>query len=777
MAQNPFDQFDGPAQAPSLQRVGPANAKTGLDATRAQQQIQQGAATLPYEGPSAAASLAKTQQAVADRPFERGDKLRSDFNALPAVKNYREALTSLMAGINAKPDAAGDNALIYAYAKAMDPGSVVRESEMGMASGTDSFANSVIAKLKKQGELDGGGSLSSTARSRLKREMNTKVAQQAKAYGVARKDYQGAAQRQGVNPEDVVGGFPGEPFFKKYDQLRQRGFKDDQAVRTAAAVEQRVGVPAASSGDGGLSPQDSDFLSKNARALGPDGLRQYVAARGLQVPEENITALFDYYSKGGTQNPEVRAPTAYENSPISQGLSGVNEGIASTLGAPVDIANAALGLGAQGINALAGTDLSVSDNPVLGSDWIRQQMAGAGSIGPESQQAGMPFVRRVGQSVGASAIPMGAGARTLGQAGGMLASALGGGIGAASAQQVAPGNPYAEMAGELIGGGVGAVGGLNNIRRAGQAQIESAVPTIDQLKQQARGLYQQAERSGVVASPAQTQQLQGNLAQLLRDEGRLSPTDRITDVMPNVKEGFNLVGDYAGQPMNPTQMQTVRRVLGELPPTATKGEQRIAGGMLDEFDQWANPMAPELPQARAIASRYINAGKIAEARKLANARASQFTGSGLENALRTEFRALDRKAVKGQDRGLNQDVIDAIEKVSRGTVGSNVARGIGRLAPTGSVSFGLGTVAPAAVGTMMAGPVGGMAAGALTGGAGALGRVAAEGMANRSAGLAELIARNGGALPTPQVMTPELERLIAAGLIGQQSQYLNGGNQ
>lgn len=111
--------------------------------------------------------------------------------------------------------------------------------------------------------------------------------------------------------------------------------------------------------------------------------------------------------------------------------------------------------------------------------------------------------------------------------------------------------------------------------------------------------------------------------------------------------------------------------------------------------------------------------------------------------------------------------------VSRGTPASNLARGVGKLAPTGPVSFGLGTVAPASLGAMVAGPVGAATVGTAATTAGLLGRKVAESMAIRNADLAELIARNGGALPKPQVVTPELQKMIAAGLFGQQSQYLD----
>lgn len=169
---------------------------------------------------SAARDAARLQMTQKAQPFERSDKLRQDFLGLPAYKEYRAALPALMSGLKSGADAAGDNALIYAYAKAMDPGSVVRESEMGMAGSTGSWLENAAANLKKQLGIAGGGQLSPQVRDRLRREMNSKVASLAKQYGVSRRDFQQMAQRQGVNPADVVGGFPAEPYFREYARLR-----------------------------------------------------------------------------------------------------------------------------------------------------------------------------------------------------------------------------------------------------------------------------------------------------------------------------------------------------------------------------------------------------------------------------------------------------------------------------------------------------------------------------------------------------------------------------
>jgi len=276
------------------------------------------------------------------------------------------------------------------------------------------------------------------------------------------------------------------------------------------------------------------------------------------------------------------------------------------------------------------------------------------------------------------------------------------------------------------------------------------VPTIPQLRQQADDLYARAEANGVTAGKTQTKALSDRFQQIAADEGLVSPTGRVSTAYPKAKEALDLAADYAEGTMTPTQMKTVRKVLSDAAGSPDNSERRIAVAMLREFDDWAAPLAPEFAEARAVARRYISAGKIDDAIEAANARVSQFNGSGLENALRTEFRGLDRKILKGKERGFIPEVEQAIRDVSRGTKASNIARNVGKLAPTGVVSAGLSTGVPFAIGTSIGGPAMGGAFSAASTGAGLVGRNAATRLTSRNAELASLIARNGG-IPAPSI--------------------------
>ena len=188
--------------------------------------------------------------------------------------------------------------------------------------------------------------------------------------------------------------------------------------------------------------------------------------------------------------------------------------------------------------------------------------------------------------------------------------------------------------------------------------------------------------------------------------------------------------------MRSEEMDSVRRVLADSRKSPDASDQRLGKVLLDQFDQWVKPLAPDFDEARAVSSRYLQAEDLAEARELAGARAGQFTGSGFENALRTEYRGLDRGTVKGRN-WFDPSVSEAIQKVSRGTPASNAARAIGRFAPTGCLG-GINAWRPCRTGNdggcQRSGWGGsGVAAGVVSG----LGRYGATRMGIRNANLAE----------------------------------------
>lgn len=184
-----------------------------------------------------------------DRTQKRLDsvmKLRSAYESAPVVKEYRVGIQSLSAALRRSPDATGDTSLIYDYAKAMDPGSVVREAEMGMAQGGASIIDAKVADLKKQLGIEGGGVLPPEVRERLRREIANKVTSMNVAYSEQRKRYADDARRYGFDPAEITGNHDGDPFIDQMREYQNRNTPADSSVRPSYGEVQF----------GGDAPQD-----------------------------------------------------------------------------------------------------------------------------------------------------------------------------------------------------------------------------------------------------------------------------------------------------------------------------------------------------------------------------------------------------------------------------------------------------------------------------------------------------------------------------------------
>lgn len=648
-------------------------------------------------------------------------KMRDAFEGTPIVKEYRTALPIYTAALKREPTGAGDNALIYDYAKVMDPGSVVRESEMQMAGNAGSVFDTAAAKLKKQFGIEGGGQLSDDVRQGLRKEMLTKITEMNRGYNSQRQRYRADANAFGFDPDRVIGVHDGRQFLPE--------------------IEKALTPPVQPKG----------------------GIVQY----SQEIPGGLTGSVTD---DGGPKDPGVIPPDDYRNSYVGQGMSGVNEGIASVLGAPVDLATLGMNLGVKGINAATNSSLPEIDRPFLGSDYLKDKMGGWGVYG-ETNDASKQFTRRVGQSVGAAYVPMAGTAGAWAQAPKLLGIAGAGGAGAATAQQTFPNNPAAEFAGELLGSGLGAGALATANRLSATRKALEAVPSRETLRDQASDLYTQAESRGIVAGPNVTANLAGRFNQIADDAKLRWPDGRVDPNYTRAGAGLGMMDAHKGQNIDPRQIQMLRENLTDAVGATQGKERRIAKQFLDAFDEETIPLAPELAQARNVSSRYLQSDEINRARQLSEVRAGQYSNGGMENALRTDFRKLDRDIVNGSTK-FNPAAEAAVRKVARGSKISNAMRKVGKLAPTGAVSTGVSAGVPFMIGNAIGGPGVGAGASAATMGIGTLAKKAAEQAAIRDAKMADALARNGGALKIPPRLSPaEMKALSRVGL-GLGSQYI-----
>lgn len=299
-------------------------------------------------------------------------------------------------------------------------------------------------------------------------------------------------------------------------------------------------------------------------------------------------------------------------------------------------------------------------------------------------------------------------------------------------------------AGALIGGATGGVlGGL-----AGKAQVD-AIPSVQELADQAGALYTAARNSGVTASPTMSQGIATTIEGIARAENIILPSGKVNSTYPKIAGVLSVFDEYKGLPLDVGQMQAIRRNLKDAAGSVDPGERRVATLMLGEFDDFASSVAPELAEASDLYWRSKMGELIEEAIELAGNRSGQYSQSGMENALRTQFRQLNARIIKGQIKGIPPELAEQIALVADGSPFQNLARFAGKFAVRSPLSS-LPTLF--AGGTVAAGgnPLGG----ALAAGAVALPAEAGKALAERisigNANVASALARSGGALPAWQ---------------------------
>jgi hypothetical protein len=319
------------------------------------------------------------------------------------------------------------------------------------------------------------------------------------------------------------------------------------------------------------------------------------------------------------------------------------------------------------------------------------------------------------------------------QAGGDIGQAVGGDTGEA----------YGRVIGGLAGGG--ALGVAEGIASAAK---RPKVPTTQELKKQGSQAYQVAEQAGAIVAKDSFKGMVANLEKDLAEAGidqtlhpkAMAALKRLQDTNENVTlKGVDLL----------------RRIANGAAQSVDKDERRIARIIKDHIDSYVENLQPSdlvagdatkatgaLKEARDLWARGSKGEIIDSVIQRAKDSSSQFSGSGYENALRTQFRQLAKN--ERAMRRFSKDEQAAIRKVADGGPVENTLRMMGKLAPTGVVSGGIG----ATLGYSVAGPAGAVAVPA----AGAAARVGATAMTARNAKRASEFMRRGG--PAPSVPIP-----------------------
>jgi hypothetical protein len=405
---------------------------------------------------------------------------------------------------------------------------------------------------------------------------------------------------------------------------------------------------------------------------------------------------------------------------FEQGVSGIYEGLASGLGAPVDIVT-------SGLNAIG----AGIERPIGGRESIEglfQLMSGDNAISQtEPQTAGQRIARGTGRIVGETApatvgmlaaapkavvsgaddlvgsvknalagMKSEAKAAPVSFAGTEAAAAVGGGLAASSVAEVLPDNPTAQVIANILGAVAGGKAATIPDRLL---QPKTTGPmSADDLKSAAGELYDKQRDFGLSAQPDVTENIYSEVFSNLDNGGYLTPIGKGENVTvasdyPKLRQVVKTLEKYADKGMTAARIQTMRRSISGRMNDAVGEERNALRNVLRVFDENTASLAPEIKVANAMYSRAMKADQVEEMLELAKTRATA-NNLDLENSMRIEFRSLLRKIIKGQERGWSQDEINQIKQIVEGGDVENIARFLGKFAPTGPVSLMSGGVLP-----------------------------------------------------------------------------------
>lgn len=282
------------------------------------------------------------------------------------------------------------------------------------------------------------------------------------------------------------------------------------------------------------------------------------------------------------------------------------------------------------------------------------------------------------------------------------------------------------------------------------------------IRDKAKAAYAASEKAGVIVKADSVANLTKNIQQQLAEAGIDA------SLHPKALAAFNRLQQAGTENQTLSGLDIVRQVIKDVGASPDAGERRLARIMVNSLDDYiaglgggdvltgsTSRAVGSLRQARQLWMRASKGDIIGGLMERAGNRAGQFTGSGYENALRTEFRGLAQNAAKM--RGFTVEEQDLIRRVARGGPLGNALRWVGKLAPRGIVSMALSGGAGAAIG----GAPGAVALPLI----GEVGRAGATAITSRSA--KKVLEKVTGVTAKPVVLSPAEIAALRTLLIGE----------
>lgn len=411
--------------------------------------------------------------------FDQTSKLRGEFGKLSFVKEYPTVARQYAYALQSSPTPSGDQALIVAYAKMLDPGSVVREAEFDTTAAADSAIGRTVSRIGRELGWKGGGRLSEEARNKVRSEMRTLVQQYDKQYSEARKRYAGYAGSYGFDPELIVG----DDYSQTYADTINSYWEKQKPSGAKQPTNQDIYKNGVEFNDQKWLRDDvfdrSQYLKESGWGGGKEGLllgflrankgnqditaadvQAFHEANGIPIPPD--PSNFEFSAQSLRDGDEILgvdtsiAKTAYINQ-LDEGLEdrGIRpENYGDTIGAKV-AQGLALGFGdeLQGVVGAAGA-LATGGDPIAAygaeRDMVRRQLDRSGEANPK--------IAIASELVGSLATGVGLVKSPLTMKAAAKQGAVFGGVGGFGYGDGAAGSTVNALAGATLGGVIGAGG-------------------------------------------------------------------------------------------------------------------------------------------------------------------------------------------------------------------------------------------------------------------------------------------------------------------------------
>jgi hypothetical protein len=393
-----------------------AAPKAAAELTRTQQQIQ----SQPLQNDQTRASIEGTRNSIQNSTIDNEAKLRTEFNGLSTVHEFKSALPKFVAATHAADNPVGDMQVITAWVKTYDPTGAVMTGDIQTAE----QAQSAFEKLKGQSAalFDSRGRLIPEVRNNFLQETHTRLQAMADAYRQERQNYEHIAGRTpGVNPSNVIG----EPFqgaFQK-DESAYLGRRVRAPGEHMDATQRQVIAPQAQEqmSDGTTKAQADPMREAMNRRLGGmvsqgvgDGkIRDYAAKIGVDPASLDAALQFRRtpgFAKWKRANPNTAYPIT--DPALNVPTTGFERTVAETAASPLGsgLAHSANAMLAGNLPTLIGASGGDADRARLNMHAMadanpKASLAGdiAGTVG--AYAAGNGMIGRVGASAAGKYIP------------------------------------------------------------------------------------------------------------------------------------------------------------------------------------------------------------------------------------------------------------------------------------------------------------------------------------------------------------------------------------